>query len=57
MWKFVQLVLWLIVFVYLMNLNDNLDVRGGAVRDAPVEPRPAHQTQGGSAVHMRESTR
>ena len=57
MWKFVQLILWLIVFVYLTILNKNLDARGGAVRDAPVESVPASQVQGASEVRNQESTR
>jgi hypothetical protein len=57
MWKFVQLILWIIVFVYLMNLNENLDARGGAAGDAPDKSHSAYQARGASEVHSQESTR
>ena len=50
MWKLVQLIFWLIVFTYLTLLNKNLDARGGAVREAPVESVPASQAQGAPEV-------
>lgn len=50
MWRFVQLIFWLIVFAYLTLLNKNLDARGGAIREAPVESVPASQAQGAPEV-------
>lgn len=57
MWKHFKLIFWLIVLAYLTMLNRNLDARGGAVGETPVESVVASLAQRASEVGGRESTR